>query len=330
MRYMCFGLVLNLANAVFAGEPSLLVQAKSCDDYSKPGYDRDHAVQLYLQYVEKEAPSDAEKIFGLHRVAQLYSYNCRPGQSDYPKAILHYQRFLDLAGDRLREECVLARSNLASLDTDPESRFRSMLAVYGWATEMLSDPRKTAVKMLYSHKATAEQQIKERRGLFGALIVAQDAALRELRMIATSSSDERFKQTLQEMGIEVGGKDVGSKTRTWYIESVTGDGRERKDAAVQPVERRSPEPRPSDVREETPEYKEWVRRRDEYRRKCAAWIEAHPEEYKIIEPFMNKQDALPAEEHQKLRRWLEENQPRWQDAPFAKEVQDALVKRPGK
>ncbi len=189
MRSMCSLCILvwtaQWAPPVFAAEESLLDRAKQHDDYSKPGYDRDLAIKLYQQFLDEPAASDFEKLEVLHRMAQLYSYACKPTEEkDDGKAAKYYRAFLNLCGERVTPETPYAMTHLASYEKDPKMRCQERLKTYIWAVSFLADTALLDKRILYPPNATDEQKAPYRRHVVGSLGVIRDVEEEQMLQLA--------------------------------------------------------------------------------------------------------------------------------------------------
>ena len=142
IKLIFLSFILFIANSLplLAKDP-LLKEAAKYDKYSKPNFNREKAVNLYKQYAEKKTTDDYKKIQVYHRIAQLYSYAAGPGNKDSAKAIEYYNHLLQIAGDRIVEDVMYARSNLTSIGKkNHEERLIANIQFYTWIIQALLDP----------------------------------------------------------------------------------------------------------------------------------------------------------------------------------------------
>jgi hypothetical protein len=298
-------------------DSNLLSRARERDDFSKPEYNRDAAVGLYRQYLEKKDIHVTERIAVLHRLAQLYSYAAgKPAEKDYAVARKYYLDLLDAAGEGLTVEVVYAKSNLASLTDAGRDRIEQNAALYGWTVAQLAGVKNLPARVLAPETATDTQRRIAAHKIARAIVAAQDTAINA--MVADKANPETAARldVLAEMArpiCAVAATNTTNKRVEYLRRMFEADTSGTIGAATNCVDEANPEP--SLYKTLTPEERDLVDRRRK-------WADEHPEETKSLVQFAGT-------EWRKLRRtadgrkealvWIKANRKTWQDSPFVTE-----------
>ncbi|MFC1805915.1 hypothetical protein ACFL09_02920 [Planctomycetota bacterium] len=319
-----------LATHCMGGETDL-ERAKQHDDFSKPGYDRDLAVRLYQQVLGDAATSDSEKLAVLHRMAQLCSYACKPGEKDNEQAEKYYRQFLVLCGDRVTMEKPFAMSHLASYQKDPEARFQEYLRIYAWTLSCLTDPEGLDKRIVFPPNTTDLQKRNYRRNVVHSLRVIQDRAGEEIVKLAAG-----FQDAAEHLGllVELFRPGVSASATLSY-------GRLRERYAEGEALRPRPVGKAGTTRQETGRTPKGARKVGggpvgekppervlKAMKERGKWAAENPSRVKELVEFADKmwpKLRKTVEGRAKAREWLLRNRGLWEGSPAAGEVKELLL-----